>query len=56
LPKAVIHLNTNMAATGHLLVAHVPIHLFTQWLWTYNHERPHTAIGGVPPRYLLNVT
>ena len=21
----------------------------TKWLWFYNHERPHTAIGGVPP-------
>ncbi|ORU89915.1 MAG: transposase [Cycloclasticus sp. symbiont of Poecilosclerida sp. M] len=29
--------------------------LATEWLWTYNNERPHTAIGGVPPRYLLNV-
>ena len=28
-------------------------HLATQWLWTYNNERPHSAIGGVPPRYLL---
>lgn len=27
--------------------------LATQWLWTYNNERPHTAIGGVPPRYRL---
>jgi len=27
--------------------------LATQWLWTYNNERPHTAIGGVPPRRLL---
>ncbi len=27
--------------------------LATQWLWQYNNERPHTAIGGVPPRYLL---
>lgn len=33
--------------------------LATQWLWTYNtlrapcHERPHTAIGGMPPRQLL---
>ncbi len=27
--------------------------LATQWLWTYNHERPHTAIGGVPPIRLL---
>lgn len=24
--------------------------LATQWLWTYNNERPHSAIGGVPPR------
>ena len=28
--------------------------LATQWLWTYNNERPHTAIGGIPPRRLLN--
>ena len=28
--------------------------LASQWLWTYNHERPHTAIGGIPPKYLLN--
>nr|WP_286638510.1 integrase core domain-containing protein [Thiopseudomonas alkaliphila] len=27
--------------------------LATQWLWTYNNERHHTAIGGVPPRQLL---
>ena len=27
--------------------------LATQWLWTYNNERSHTAIGGVPPRMLL---
>ncbi|ORU92527.1 MAG: transposase [Cycloclasticus sp. symbiont of Bathymodiolus heckerae] len=27
--------------------------LATQWLWSYNNERPHTAIGGVPPRQLL---
>lgn len=24
--------------------------LATQWLWTYNNERPHSAIGGLPPR------
>lgn len=23
--------------------------LATQWLWHYNNERPHTAIGGIPP-------
>jgi transposase InsO family protein len=22
----------------------------TEWLWVYNNERPHTAIGGIPPR------
>ena len=27
--------------------------LATEWLWTYNNERPNTAIGGVPPRQLL---
>ena len=27
--------------------------LATQWLWQYNNERPHTAIGGIPPRQLL---
>ena len=27
--------------------------LATQWLWQYNNERPHSAIGGIPPRYLL---
>jgi putative transposase len=26
--------------------------LATRWLWTYNNERPNTAIGGVPPRFL----
>lgn len=30
-------------------------YLATQWLWTYNNERPHTAIGGIPPRRLLMV-
>jgi len=29
--------------------------LATQWLWQYNNERPHTAIGGIPPRQLLNL-
>ena len=27
--------------------------LATKWLWTYNNQRPHTAIGGIPPRQLL---
>lgn len=25
----------------------------TQWLWMYNNERPHTAIGGITPRQKL---
>lgn len=33
-------------------VAHAQL-LATQWLWQYNNERPHMAIGGVPPRQLL---
>lgn len=33
-------------------IAQVQLHA-TQWLWTYNNERPHTAIGGVPPRRKL---
>lgn len=24
-------------------------YLATQWLWTYNNERPNTAVGGIPP-------
>lgn len=27
--------------------------LATEWMWQYNNERPNSAIGGVPPRYLL---
>lgn len=27
--------------------------LATEWLWTYNNERPNTAIGGIPPRWRL---
>jgi len=33
-------------------IAHAQL-LATQWLWQYNNERPHTAIGGIPPRKLL---
>ena len=29
--------------------------LATQWLWVYNNERPHTSIGGIPPRRLLEM-
>jgi len=25
-------------------------YLATQWLWTYNNERPNTAMGGVPTK------
>ncbi|SFK21448.1 putative transposase [Nitrosomonas aestuarii] len=25
----------------------------TKWLWTYNHERPNTAIGGKTPKQQL---
>jgi len=28
--------------------------LATQWLWSYNNELPHSAIGGITPRQLLN--
>lgn len=31
---------------------HPPQELATQWLWVYNNERPNTAIGGIPPRWL----
>jgi len=27
--------------------------LATQWLWRYNNERPHTGIGGVPPKAVI---
>jgi len=27
--------------------------LATKWLWRYNNDRPHTAIGSIPPRQLL---
>ena len=27
--------------------------LATKWLWSYNNERPNSAIGGVPPRWLM---
>ena len=29
--------------------------LATEWLWTYTNVRPHSAIGGVPPRRLIDV-
>ena len=33
-------------------IAHAQL-LATQWLWQYNNERPHSAIGGIPPAQLL---
>ena len=28
----------------------------TDWLWTYNNNRPHSGIGGVPPRSIVTNT
>ena len=25
----------------------------TQWMWTYNHERPYMALGGITPQQRL---
>ena len=25
----------------------------TDWLWTYNHERPNMALGGITPKQKL---
>lgn len=33
-------------------IAEVQLHA-TQWLWTYNNERPNTAIGGITPMQKL---
>ena len=33
-------------------IAHAQL-LATEWLWQYNNERPNMAIGGIPPRQLL---
>lgn len=27
----------------------------TKWLWSYNHERPNMAIGGIPPKQKLTL-
>ena len=27
--------------------------LATEWMWSYNHERPHTALGGITPKMKL---
>ncbi|MEN3113644.1 integrase core domain-containing protein, partial [Uliginosibacterium paludis] len=28
----------------------------TRWLWTYNHERPNMALGGITPKQKLAQT
>ncbi len=28
----------------------------TQWMWSYNHERPNMALGGFPPKQRLAMT
>lgn len=33
-------------------IAHAQL-LATEWLWQYNHQRPNSAIGGIPPRKKL---
>jgi putative transposase len=25
----------------------------TQWMWTYNHDRPNMALGGITPKQRL---
>ena len=31
-------------------------HHATQWLWTYNNERPNMGIGGITPAQKLKLT
>lgn len=33
-------------------IAHAQL-LATEWLWQYNNERPHSSLGGVPPKSLM---
>jgi len=28
----------------------------TDWMWTYNHERPNMALGGITPKQKLALT
>ena len=28
----------------------------TQWMWSYNHERPHMALGGITPKQRYAMT
>ena len=27
----------------------------TKWLWSYNHERPNMALGGITPKQKLSI-
>jgi len=31
-------------------------HAATQWMWFYNHQRPHMALGGLTPKQRLAMT
>jgi len=31
-------------------------HAATQWMWFYNHQRPHMALGGFTPKQRLAMT
>lgn len=31
-------------------------HVVTEWMWLYNNERPHSAVGNRPPRKVLELT
>jgi transposase InsO family protein len=44
---AVKQVNTTMPIKEHAQS------LATQWMWAYNNVRPHSSIGGIPPRKLL---
>jgi len=39
---------------GFKIIKHAP-NLASQWMWAYNNERPHSAMGGIPSRKLLEV-
>ena len=28
----------------------------TEWMWSYNHERPHMALGGITPKQRYAMT
>ena len=39
---------------GFKIIKHAP-NLASQWMWVYDNERPHSAMGGIPLRKLLEV-